>query len=92
MQQQTPHSLQMSTPEQATHGFSVLNNKNISAEKAKTCDNTKTPLTQKLTPGPQNHLKTHQKQLPSDLSEVVSAWSELPEYIKQAVMALIKIS
>jgi len=76
--------------EPPTHGFSVRCSKNITTEKAKTCETTKEPLTPQLTPKSPKQPKIDTSGLPSDLAEIVAVWPELPEYIKAAIKAMIE--
>ena len=81
----------------ATSGSVDRCSENISQEKTKTCENTKEQLTLQLTPKipKQGEIDTASTvcltaKLPDDLAEIVSAWPNLPEHIKDAVKALIQ--
>jgi hypothetical protein len=43
-----------------------------------------------LTPKSQKQGKIDTSELPSDLTEIVAVWPELPEHIKAAIKALIQ--
>ena len=66
--------------------------KNTSIEKTKTCEITETPLTPQLTPKSQKQGEIDTSELPSDLTEIITVWSELPEHIKAAIKALVESS
>jgi uncharacterized protein (UPF0147 family) len=46
-------------------------------------------LTPQLTPESQKQAQLDISKLPSELTEVVSAWPNLPEHIKTAIMSLV---
>ena len=76
--------------EPPTFGFEVRLPKDISNGKTKTCETSKEQLTPQLTPKSQKQPKIDTSELPKDLAEIVAVWSELPEHIKQAIIALIQ--
>ena len=76
--------------EPPTHGFSVRCTKNISPDKTKTCETAKTQLTPQLTPKSQKQGEIDTSELPPDLTEIVTVWSELADHIKAAIKALIQ--
>jgi hypothetical protein len=43
-----------------------------------------------LTPESPKQAQIDTRNLPSDLAQIVAAWPNLPEYIKAAIMALVK--
>ena len=76
--------------EPPTHRFSVRCTKNTNLDKTKTCETSKEQLTPQLTPKSQKQGKIDTSELPPDLAEIVAVWSELPEYIKSAIKALVQ--
>ncbi len=64
--------------------------KNVSPEKTKTCETSKTQLTPQLTPKTQQQGEIDTSELSSDLAEIVAVWPELPEHIKAAIKALVQ--
>jgi hypothetical protein len=75
--------------EPPTHGFSVRCQENTTNETINTCGNQQPPLTPQLTPESQKQAQLDISKLPSELTEVVSAWPNLPEHIKTAIMSLV---
>jgi hypothetical protein len=55
-----------------------------------TCETAKEQLTPQLTPKFQERGKIDTQNLPDDLAEIVAAWTQLPEYIKAAIKALVQ--
>jgi len=76
--------------EPLTFGSVGRRSKNITAEKTKTCKNTKEQLTPQLTPKSPKQGKIDPSELPPDLAEIVAVWPELPEHIKAAIKALVQ--
>ena len=77
--------------EPATFGFEVRNDKNISAEETKAYEPAKEPLTLKRTPKRKKE-KFNTSELPPDLAELVTVWSELPEHIKQTIRTIVAVT
>ena len=67
-------------------GFEVRDSKNTSPEKVNTCEIPK----EQLTPKNPKRSKIDTSELPADLTEIVTIWPKLPEYIKAAITALVK--
>jgi hypothetical protein len=79
--------------EPPTHGFSGRSNKNVNTDKTKTCNNSKMPLTQKLTPTPKTHADTTDfSTLPHELTVIVKRWHQLPEHIKATIKTLVSVA
>ena len=76
--------------EPATFGFEVRGTENTSLESKKTCKSDKGQLTPQLTPKSQKQGEMDTQSLPTDLAQIVAIWSELPNYIKAAIRALIQ--
>lgn len=76
--------------EAGTYGLEIRCSKNTSPDKTKTCETSKTPLTPQLTPESRKEGEVDTQNLPAELAEIVAAWPELPEHIRQAIKFLIK--
>jgi len=77
--------------EPSTFGSTGRNSESVSVETTKACNNSKLPLTQKLTPAPKTHADAIDfSTLPHELTVIVKRWHQLPEHIKQAIYTLAK--
>ena len=73
-----------------TFGLGNRCSKNTNPDKTNTCETSKEQLTPQLTPKTQKQGKQALSELPQDIAEIVTVWSELPEHIKAAIKALVQ--
>ena len=72
--------------EPTNNGFANRRSKNAKPVTSRSCKTTKRQLTPQLTPEEQKQADS----LPPDLTQIVTAWPELPKYIKGAIKALVR--
>jgi hypothetical protein len=76
--------------EPTTTGLQNRCSKQVNPESDKTYESAKPELTRKLIPESEKQAQIDTQDLPADLAQIVTAWPNLPEHIKAAIMALVK--
>jgi hypothetical protein len=76
----------------ATYGLEILSHVKSSAEETSTYKTTKGKLTPQLTPKSEKHSQVDTRNMPGDLAEIVAVWSELPDAIRSAIVAIVRAS
>ncbi len=76
--------------ELATSGLGNRCSKEVNPENTGTYETPQSQLTAELTADSPKRGEIDIQTLPSDLAQIVAAWPNLPEYIKAAIMALVK--